>query len=153
MTGWRVGFVFGNKNRIDQLASLISQSTSGVTTVSQWAAVAVLNQSKKMSEWVRKEMQKRRDVLIKALNTHFGIQITPPFSTLYVFISLSDLGVNNTLSVPFCMQLLEDANVACVPGAAFGKEGYIRLSFGACEEDLKLGVKALAQYVSECNHS
>jgi len=123
---------------------LVSQSTSGVTTVSQWAAIAVLKHAKTVNDVVRQEMQKRRDILIKALNANFGIKVKPPASSLYVFIALSHLGVTNTTSSNFCLQLLESANVAMVPGTAFGKEGYVRLSFGACEEDLVLGVKTMA---------
>lgn len=146
MTGWRVGFVFGPQTIIKALTSLISQSTSGVTTLSQWAAVAALKEVETLTTWVRENMQTRRDIVIKALNDHWGLAIKPPQSALYVFISLQDLGVKRMPSTEFCKLALEQANVALVPGQAFGKEGYVRLSFGADELELKLGLKALAKF-------
>lgn len=146
MTGWRIGFVFAPPILIKQLTSLVSQSTSGVTTISQWAAVAALKQVDTVTRWVRENMQNRRDVLIKAMRDYFGITITPPSASLYVFIALQQLGVEKITSAEFCKQALEIANVALVPGIAFGKEHFIRFSFGASEEDLKLGVKALADF-------
>jgi aspartate aminotransferase len=147
MTGWRVGFVFAPTDIIKKLTVLIGQSTSGVTTISQWAAVAALKHANKITISVQKKMQKRRDLIIKSLRQHLGIIVNPPASALYLFIALADLGVANPDSELFCKQALEIANVALVPGKAFGKEGYIRFSFGAVEEDLKEGVKALAQFL------
>lgn len=148
MTGWRIGFVFGPTSIIKQLTSLISQSTSGVTTISQWAAVEALKHTGVINSWVKENMRARRDVLVKALNDHFAINIKPPQSSLYLFISLNQLGVKITNSAEFCKQALEHANVALVPGQAFGKEGFVRLSFGASEEDLQLGIKALDHFCS-----
>ena len=146
MTGWRVGFVFAPTSLIKQLTSLLSQSTSGVTTISQWAAVAVLKQVDTVHSWVRENMQKRRNVLIKAMQDYFGISLRPPPASLYAFIALHHLGIKNITSTEFCKQALDVANVALVPGIAFGKEGFIRCSFGASEQDLELGVKALADF-------
>lgn len=147
MTGWRVGFVFANEQLISPLTSLLSQSTSGVTTVSQWAAIAAFKHEKIINSWVQQEMKKRRDAMIKALNTKFGIEIDPPASSLYLFISLDELGVKNISSAEFCADVLENVNVALVPGSAFGKEGYIRLSFGTNENDIIAGIGILAQYL------
>lgn len=147
MTGWRVGFVFGNEIIIKQLTSLVSQSTSGVTTISQWVALAAIQNEKMITAWVQQEMKKRRDIVLNALNTQFKININPPVSALYLFISLAELGITNISSSEFCTQLLEDANVALVPGSAFGKEGYIRLSFSADECDLIDGIKVFSEYV------
>ncbi len=147
MTGWRVGFVFGSENIIKQLTSLVSQSTSGVTTISQWVAVTAIENEKIINTWVRQAMQKRRDIMTSALDSQFGIKVNPPASSLYVFISLADLGVQHTASTPFCRQMLEDVNVALVPGSAFGKEGYARLSFGADGDELIKGIEILADYL------
>lgn len=146
MTGWRVGFVFAPAVLIKQLTSLVSQSTSGVTTISQWAAVAALKQVDTVNSWVRENMQNRRNVLIKAMQDYFGISLRSPPASLYAFTALPHLGVKNVTSTEFCKQALEVANVALVPGIAFGKEGFIRCSFGASEQDLELGVKALADF-------
>lgn len=149
MTGWRMGFVFAPENLITQLTSLMSQSTSGVTTVGQWAAAAVLAKAEQVNAWVRRAMRKRRDVLVRALNQHFNLALNPPVAALYVFISLKDLGVKGRSSTEFCRLALEQANVALVPGEAFGQEGFVRISFGVQERDLKEGVKALAQFCAK----
>ncbi|HVV68255.1 MAG TPA: aminotransferase class I/II-fold pyridoxal phosphate-dependent enzyme [Gammaproteobacteria bacterium] len=149
MTGWRIGFVFAAENLISQLTSLVSQSTSGVAKVSQCAAIAVLAKAKQVNTWVRRAMHKRRDVLLSALNTYFKISVDPPIAGLYVFISLKELGIKKMGSPEFCRLALEQANVALVPGEAFGKEGFVRFSFGVQERDLKEGVKALAQFCTK----
>ncbi|KTD11189.1 aspartate aminotransferase [Legionella gratiana] len=146
MTGWRVGFVFAPETIIQPLTALISQSTSGVTTLGQWAAIAVLNNSN-VGLWVQQCMQRRRDCIIHALDKYFGLTITPPLSSLYIYSSLKNLGVKNQSSEEFCKQALEKANVALVPGTAFGNEGYVRLSFGGSEEDLQSGIQKLAQWL------
>ncbi len=151
MTGWRVGFVFAPAHLIKPLTSLISQSTSGVTTISQWAAVDALKQANLINHWVRENMQHRRDILINALQDAFKISIHPPSSSLYIFISLQHLGIKNIPSLEFCKLALERANVAMVPGDAFGKSGFVRLSFGANESELRSGVKALAEFCKTVN--
>lgn len=147
MTGWRVGFVFGQEEFIKQLISLVSQSTSGVTTISQWVAVAAFQHEKIINTWVRQEMQKRRGLLLDLLNNQFEIKVNSPASSLYIFIPLSALGIERISSEEFCRRVLEEANIALIPGAAFGCEGYIRLSFGADASDLKLGVRKLSAYL------
>ncbi|CAM2973509.1 aspartate aminotransferase [Legionella steigerwaltii] len=147
MTGWRIGFVFAPQSIIQPLTTLVSQSTSGVTTLSQWAAIAALNELNHISIWVQQCMQKRRDTMIHALQTAFGITIELPRSSLYAFLSLKSLGFEKENSEEFCKQALEKAHVALVPGIAFGKEGYVRMSFGGNEEDLKAGIQALAQWL------
>ncbi|HAT8178683.1 TPA: aminotransferase class I/II-fold pyridoxal phosphate-dependent enzyme [Legionella pneumophila] len=147
MTGWRVGFVFAPEIFINPLTSLLSQSTSGVTTLSQWAAVAALQEVNQVNIWVQQNMEKRRDCLVQALYDYLGLTITPPVSSLYVFLSLKTLGCKNQNSGEFCKQALDKANIALVPGIAFGKEGYVRLSFGGSEDDLKSGLYALAQWL------
>lgn len=146
MTGWRIGFVFAPTRLIKKLTALVSQSTSGVTTISQWAAVAALRQVNTLTPWVQKNMERRRNSLIKVLCDSFRAEVIPPPSSLYLFISLSQLGVKNMSSVDFCTLVLEQANVALVPGLAFGKDGFVRISFGASEHDLKGGVSALADF-------
>lgn len=147
MTGWRVGFVFGNENIIKQLTTLLSQSTSGVTTISQWVAISALRNEKIINSSVNQEMQKRRDIMVQELNKHLQISLKAPPSSLYIFISLKDLRIKNISSSEFCKQVLQDANIALVPGSAFGKEGYIRLSFSGDTQDLIMGVKALSDYL------
>jgi len=96
MTGWRLGFVIARTPIIKELTGLLSQSTSGVTTISQWAAVAALKTPKKFINQVRNVIQSRRDVLISELNRVFKLNLKPSESALYLFIKMSDLGIKAT---------------------------------------------------------
>ncbi len=149
MTGWRVGFVFGDKKLIKVLTGLTSQSTSGVATVSQWAAVAALQNFKTITDSIREEMQKRRDVFLRVFAENFGVELEKPKSGLYCFIPLAAFGTNEQYSVAFCKNILEAANVAMVPGIAFGQEGFVRCSFGERQEELVLALKHLAGYLKK----
>lgn len=153
MTGWRIGFIFAAQPLITSLVSLVGQSTSGVTTVAQWAAIEVLKRADKVNAWVRHHMQQRRDILIQALSRCFGLNIDPPQASLYVFIALRDLGITHLTAQEFCQQAMEQANVALVPGEAFGQPGYVRLAFGASKSDLTGGVKALAIFCQKITDS
>lgn len=146
MTGWRVGFVFADEAMIKELTILLSQSTSGVTTISQWAAIAALKNPEKFTKPLRLELQKRRDVLVNSINKHFNLNLASPASSLYLFVSLKDLGVANKSSAHFCMSLLKKTGVALIPGSACGQEGYVRLTFGAKPQTIKSGIKLLADY-------
>lgn len=154
MTGWRVGFVFAPEEIIKILTDLTSQSTTGVATISQYAALAGLQNVEVLTAEIRNEMQKRRDVFVNELNKLFhppigeaGCAIVKLSAGLYAFVALKDLGVAETDSVAFCQRVLAETNVAIVPGAAFGKEGYVRFSFGERVEELKAGLEQLARYL------
>lgn len=149
MTGWRVGFVFGDKKLIKVLTSLTSQSTSGIATVSQWAAVAALQNFRTITASVREEMQKRRDVFLRVFAENFGVELEKPKSGLYCFMPLTAFGTKESDSVVFCKKILEEANVAMVPGMAFGQEGFVRCSFGEQPEELVLALKHLADYLKK----
>ena len=101
MTGWRVGFVFGEKKLIQILVSLTSQSTSGAATISQWAAVAALQNSKIIMSQIQAEMQKRRNAFCDAFAENFGVTLTKPPSGLYCFIPLIAFGTKELNSVVF----------------------------------------------------
>lgn len=147
MTGWRVGFVFGDKKLIKVFTSLTSQSTSGVATVSQWAALAALRNFKTITASIRKEMQKRRNVFCSAFEENFGMRLDRPKSGLYCFLPMAAFGASEQDSVAFCQKILEEANVAMVPGIAFGQEGFVRCSFGERPDELALALKHLADYL------
>ncbi len=149
MTGWRVGLVFGPEEIIKVLTMLQSQSTTGTASVSQWAALAAFKNTNQIIPSVREAMQKRRNALIESLNTFFVQEFVPPPSSLYAFVPLIQLGVSQLSSAQFCQTLIEKYNIATVPGVAFGVEGYVRLSFGAPEEELRESVKALKSAINK----
>lgn len=149
MTGWRVGFVLGPKNLIDTLETLQSQSTTGTSSISQWAALAAIQNADTLVPEINTEMQKRRDAFLSSFQKYFGKNLMAPPSGLYVFLSLKDLGVEDTDSLAWCMKVLQEANVVFVPGSPFGAEGYIRASFGGKIPDIDAALKQLSEYLKK----
>ena len=142
MTGWRIGFAFGPKDLIQAMTALQGQSTTGPSIVSQWAALTALENRAEMTHWIRNVMQKRRDLFMDTFNQLFNCNLEKPHSSLYAFIPLTIFqGV--TSSAEFCTDLITKANIACVPGIAFGSEGYLRFAFSEREEVLQEGLIAL----------
>lgn len=149
MTGWRIGFVFAPDAIIKPLVNLISQSISGVCIVSQYAAIAALKQGNQITHIIRDTMQKRRDLFLKTFKDAFGSELTIPNSALYILVPLTILGVTNLGANEFCLRALDEANVATVPGNAFGAVDYVRFSFAAKEDDLINGLWALAKWCKQ----
>ncbi len=147
MTGWRVGFAFGPEKLIASLTALQSHSTTGPSIVSQWAAIAAFKNQAEISRGVKDAMRERRDVFFETFNALFSCRLEKPSSALYAFIPLSIFGTSASSSA-FCKEVMQKANVACVPGDAFGKEGYVRMAF--CEEKkmLRQGLQALHKAVT-----
>lgn len=148
MTGWRVGFVLGSEIIIRKLVSLQSQSTTGVSLISQWAAIGALENAQEVNFYVKNAMRKRRDLFITTYNSLFSLPIREIRSALYAFVPLNSLGIQNTThSVAFCEKVMASANIALVPGSAFGVEGYVRFAFSESEEDIYKGLHLLKQVV------
>lgn len=147
MTGWRIGFAFGPKKWIQAIAAIQSQSTTGPSIVSQWAAVAALKERNAISTLVRSTMQKRRDLFVENFNEQFSAQMQKPISGLYAFIPLSIFHTEKDSS-QLCNDLMTTANIACVPGIAFGQEGYVRMAFSEKKEVLKEGLLTLRKAAS-----
>lgn len=149
MTGWRVGFVFGPKNLIGTLETLQSQSTTGTSSISQWAALAAVQNAKTLVADIQTEMQTRRDAFVTNFKKYFGVNILVPEAGLYAFIPMNSFGVQEKDSVAWSMKVLEEANVVFVPGAPFGIDGYIRASFGGKIQDVDAGLRQLSEYLKK----
>lgn len=147
MTGWRVGFVFAPPELIEVCTMLQSQSTTGTSSISQWAALAALENATEVSSDVREIMQHRRNIFLQTFQKLFHVSLTPPAAGLYIFIPLRVFGKEET-SEEFCYKILQEANVVLVPGIAFGKEGYIRVSFGGKEEENIGALEQMAKCMS-----
>ena len=146
MTGWRVGFMFARPDLISALSALTTQSTTGVSLVCQHGAIAAFKHADEITSWVNASMKVRRDIFVAAFKDYFGIQLALPKATLYVFASLISLGVTGIGDEEYCIRALEEANVAIVPGSAFGQPGYVRFSFAADDDDLVGGLANLAKW-------
>lgn len=147
MTGWRVGFVLGPKNLIDAVETLQSQSTTGTSSISQWAALAAFQNAEAVNGEIRREMEHRRDIFVQSFEKYFGKKISSPQCGLYSFLPISFFTEEKIDSVSFCLKVLEESNVAFVPGSPFGKEGYIRASFGGKPEEIEEALEHFSHYL------
>jgi aspartate/methionine/tyrosine aminotransferase len=149
MTGWRVGVLFGSPELIAVLGDWQSQSTTGTSTISQWAAVTAFQNGEQISAEINAEMRVRRDALVEAIRNKLNVPITSPMAGLYVLVSMEEMGVEKNDSIAFCEELLTNTNVALVPGQPFGAEGYVRMSFGGAVEEITEAVDIMAHYLKK----
>jgi aspartate aminotransferase len=155
MTGWRMGYAAGPDNVIAAMTEIQSQSTSNPTSIVQKAAIEALLGDQSFIPKMVAEFKKRRDVIVSALNDIPGITCAMPPGAFYVFPRVSALygrkyqGRPIATSNDFSEVLLEAANVAVVPGGAFGNDDYIRLSYATSMGLIVEGVKRIAGAVAK----
>jgi aspartate aminotransferase len=155
MTGWRMGYAAGPDNVIAAMTEIQSQSTSNATSFVQKAAIEALLGDQSFIPKMVAEFKKRRDAIVGALNGIPGITCATPPGAFYVFPKVSALygknyeGKTISTSNDFSEFLLEAANVAVVPGGAFGNDDCIRLSYATSMELILEGMKRTAAAVSK----
>ena len=149
MTGWRVGWMIGPADVIKGAANLQSHLSSNVSNVSQRAAIAALTGPQDDVETMRQAFDRRRRVIVEELNKIDGVLCPTPEGAFYVYPDVTGLlgrtwgGVTPTTSLELADLILERAEVAVVPGEAFGPSGYLRLSYALGDEPLLEGIKRL----------
>ena len=133
MTGWRLGYMCAPEEVIKACVRVHQYTITCASSFVQEAAITALNDCDDDVEAMRKEYQRRKDYVVKALNEIDGISCNNPQGAFYIFMNIKELGKS---SMEMAEYLLETAKVAMVPGSAFGSEGegYIRLSY-ACSYD------------------
>jgi len=146
MTGWRVGFAGGPKHIIANMSKMQSQSTSGVSAVSQAAAAAALTGPQEFVRERTANLQRRRDILFEKLNRAPGLKCDLPEGAMYIFCSCAGAvgkrapdGRVIENDTDFTLYLLDSVGVAVVQGVAYGLSPYFRASFVAPEADLVRG--------------
>ena len=155
MTGWRIGYAAGPAHVIKAMSNIQSQSTSNPTSISQMAAIAALNGPQDIIPIMVNEFKKRRDFIISELRSIEGVTCYKPKGAFYAFPNFNAiLGKrykDKTIesSATLTEILLEDFHTAVVPGAEFGKEGYIRLSFATSMDVIKKGLERIKKAVRE----
>lgn len=154
MTGWRVGFIFAQTEIIETIIALLGQNITGVSMINQHAAYIAIQNSTAIIKDIKQQMVLRRDAMLSAFAIHFpDLIIKKPSSALYLFLSLYKLGVKTNMSDnDFCLQFLEQENVATVPGTAFGVPNYIRLSFTATIAEINIAIEKLAKFIKKINN-
>jgi aspartate/methionine/tyrosine aminotransferase len=157
MTGWRVGWVIGPPDVVAAAANLQSHSTSNVGNVSQMAAVAALTGDLTCVHEMRAAFDRRRQTIVRMLRDIPGVRCPEPEGAFYVYPSVQDLvgrdlrGVRVESSAHLCELVLTEAEVAIVPGEAFGTPGYVRMSYALGDDDLVEGVTRLHKLLEEAH--
>ncbi len=146
MTGWRFGYMASaDADLIKATKKLQSQSTSNINSITQMAAITGLDGSADADiEMMRKAFMERRDVAAKMFNDIDGLSVLVPDGAFYLFVNIKEIS-NDSLG--FCKRLLEEAEVAVVPGVGFGSEGYFRFSFATSMENIEKGIKRIEAFV------
>jgi aspartate aminotransferase len=146
MTGWRVGWMAGPVDVIEAASNLQSHSTSNVANVSQRAALAALSGDLSAVAMMREAFDRRRGTIHRMLNEVDGVTCLEPEGAFYAFPSFEGVlgrdikGRTPTTTVELAEVILELAEVAVVPGEAFGAPGYCRLSYALGDDDLVEGI-------------
>ena len=146
MTGWRIGYLACAEQRIIKaIGNLQSHSTSNPCSISQKAAWEALAKTKKNQlNCMIKEFQLRRDCMLRGLEKIAGFSPFKPDGAFYVFCKISKAGLDSTT---FAQRLLKQTKVAVIPGKAFGRDDYIRLSFTTSREQIKEGIHRIKSWV------
>ncbi|GAA4621292.1 pyridoxal phosphate-dependent aminotransferase [Actinoallomurus vinaceus] len=157
MTGWRVGWMIGPKDVVKAATNLQSHATSNVANVSQAAALAAVSGDLSAVAEMRKAFDRRRQTIVRLLNEIPGVVCPEPKGAFYAYPSVKELlgkeirGKRPQTSVELAALILEEAEVALVPGEAFGTPGYFRLSYALGDEDLAEGVGRVAKLLAEAH--
>lgn len=148
MTGWRLGYAVAPAELVAEMNKIQQASTSCPASFVQSAGVAALRGPQDFTEKMRREFQKRRDEIVKGLNSIDGVDCPKPGGAFYVFPSIEKL---NIPSLEFCEVLLRKADVAAVPGSGFGPygEGHVRFSYATSMENIKEVVKKIKEVVGD----
>ena len=151
MTGLRLGWACGPADLVAAMNKVQDASTSNPSSLSQSAAVAALRGPQEPVEAMRVQFEKRRGLIIGLLRKIPGVTATEPDGAYYVFADVSPVlgkshrGTKVQTSVRLAEILLEEYGVAVVPGSAFGREGYLRLSFATSEGEIRKALDRVAQ--------
>jgi aspartate/methionine/tyrosine aminotransferase len=155
MTGWRVGWLIGPADVIKAATNLQSHATSNVSNVSQVAAIAAVSGDLSAVSEMKLAFDRRRQTIVRMLNEIPGVLCPEPQGAFYVYPSVKALlgkeirGQRPETSAELAALILDEAEVAVVPGEAFGTPGYLRLSYALSDTDLVEGVTRLQKLLSE----
>ena len=155
MTGWRIGYAAGPQPIIGAMKKIQGQSTTNPVSIAQYASIEALLGPQNDVDRMIKQYQKRRDYLVKELNSIEGVSCRMPEGAFYVFLKIDNLfnkklgeSVANN-SIGFCSYILDEALVALVPGNAFGCDNFVRLSYATDMQSIIEGVKRIKKAVNK----
>jgi aspartate aminotransferase len=144
MTGWRIGYLAAPVALIKAASAIQGHSTSNVCTFAQYGAIAALEGSQDCVETMRQAFAQRRQVILDRLNQIPGLTCAKPDGAFYIFVNISNTQLK---SLDFCSQLLEQQQVAAIPGQPFGADDHIRISYATDLITIQKGMDRLAKFV------
>jgi len=155
MTGWRVGWMIGPKDAIKAATNLQSHLSSNVSNVSQRAAIAALTGDLSAVHKMGEAFDRRRKLIVRLLNEIPGFVCPTPTGAFYVYPSVKGVlgttirGKTPKTSAELATLILEEVEVAAVPGEAFGPSGYLRFSYATSDEDIVEGIGRIKKLITE----
>ncbi|GAA2785902.1 pyridoxal phosphate-dependent aminotransferase [Kitasatospora paracochleata] len=155
MTGWRVGWMIGPKDVVNAAANLQSHATSNVSNVAQRAAIAAVAGDLSAVDEMKTAFDRRRRTIVTMLNEIEGVYCPEPEGAFYAYPSVKALlgkeirGKRPQTSAELAALILDEVEVAVVPGEAFGTPGYLRLSYALGDADLVEGISRVQKLLAE----
>jgi aspartate aminotransferase len=144
MTGWRIGYLAAPVELIQAASTLQGHSTSNVCTFAQYGAIAALEGDPECVETMRQAFAVRRQAILDRLHDIPGLSCAKPDGAFYLFVNIAS---TNLSSLEFCQQLLEQQQVAAIPGLPFGADDHIRLSYATDLDTIDKGMSRLAKFI------
>ncbi|MDR7856202.1 pyridoxal phosphate-dependent aminotransferase [Tissierella sp.] len=155
MTGWRIGYAAAHEDIIKVMSNIQSHATSNPCSISQYASVEGLIGDQSSVQEMKKHFIERRNYMEETINSIKGLSCRKPQGAFYIMVNFTKL-LGKTIrgrvinsSLDFASLLLEEGNVAVVPGIAFGDDKYIRLSYATSLDNIKKGLDRIKQIVEE----
>jgi len=145
MTGWRVGYAAGPLELIKAMSIIQGHSTSNVCTFAQYGALAALNGPQDCLQVMLDAFTARRSTMLAGIKAIPQLSCAQPDGAFYLFIDISKTGLT---SLAFCDALLEQKQIAAIPGIAFGADQCIRLSYATDMSSIEKGIQRLAEFVA-----
>jgi aspartate aminotransferase len=149
MTGWRIGYGLAPEAIIGAMMKLQSHSTSNPTSISQKAAIEALNGPQDSVPQMLAEYRKRRDFIVPRLREIPGVECSMPAGAFYAYPNIRGAINRGGMKTPleFADRLLKEANVAVVPGEAFGTDDHVRISYATSMKEIERGVDRIHKFV------
>jgi len=155
MTGWRIGYLAGNKDVAGAVNRIQSHSTSNPVSFAQKGAVVALNKGHNFTKELRNIFVKRRDLIYEKISALSEFKVQKPKGAFYIFPDVSYFygksyeGKTIKGSLDFSNLLLKSEKVAVVPGVAFGADNFIRLSYAVSEKDIAEGINRIEKFINK----
>lgn len=153
MTGWRIGYTASNEKVAKIMTNIQSHATSNPNTIAQYASIEALNGDKESINKMVEAFSERRNYMVEKINSINNLSCRKPEGAFYVMINITKIfgkefnGYKITNSMEFAQYLLDNSKVAVIPGAGFGSDNYIRLSYATSLDNIKEGLSRIEKAI------